>query len=324
VIEALSGQTYEHYVQNQVQAPCGITDMELGNQTLAGRKPNEVVYYQAPGSGDPYVTIDPHRMDANGGWIGRPIDLLLFLRRIDGLATNTDIISGARFSEMQTGNVASVSQGGYGLATILGGSWFGHNGCMDGTISFLVHRNDGFDFAVVCNIRPDNDGCCWNLRAAVDGAISAISSSAWPDYDLFPSVNVAYDSWTASQFADYLRAQPGMKEDFWGPTADPDGDGIANLLEAYYQLDPLAPSVLPYKPSIESGDFVVRWTRSIFSSLNGVQLSSQYKTSLTSTTWLDGPAIQTIAGSNFLVNYETHMPVNAHPRVFERFRAIAP
>src|SRR5262249_46159702 len=89
VVDQLSGKSYEQYVKDAVLAPCGITQMELGNQTLAGRKPNEVVYYQSNG-GDPYVTISPQRMDANGGWIARPLDLLLLLRRIDGSAANTD------------------------------------------------------------------------------------------------------------------------------------------------------------------------------------------------------------------------------------------
>jgi CubicO group peptidase (beta-lactamase class C family) len=322
VIEQLSGLTYEQYVQTQVQAPCGITDMELGNQTLAGRKPNEVVYYQAPASGDPYVTIDPHRMDANGGWIARPLDLLLLLRRIDGDPAHTDIISSNRVTEMQTG---SSPNPGYGLATILGGSWWGHNGCMDGTISFLVHRNDGFEFAVVCNIRPDNDECAWNLRNAIDQAVSAVPLNAWPSYDLFPSVNPDYDSWTVSQFPAWLIAQPGMAANFWGPNADLDGDGIQNLLEAYFELDPFNPDTLPYKASLEKGDLVVRWRRNIFSSTHGVQLQSVYRTDLQANTWLPGPPIQAVFGPILsIVDYETHLPVASSPRAFERFAATAP
>lgn len=322
VIEQLSGMSYEPYVQTQVQGPCGITDMELGNQTLAGRKANEVVYYQAPGGGDPYVTIDPHRMDANGGWIGRPIDLLLFLRRIDGLSTNTDIISGNRFAELMTGTTANM---GYSLGMILSGSWFGHNGCMDGTVSFLVHRTDGFDFAVVCNLRPPNDSCAWNLRAAVNSAINAVPASAWPSYDLFPSANLAYDAWAVAHFPSYLRAQLGLKESFWGPAADFEGDGIANLLEAYFNFDPTQASTLPYKPLVERGEFVVRWTRSILSPLNGVQLQSLISPSLQAPRWTPGPVIEAVpVGGLGLYNYETRIPMSDQTKIFERFQATAP
>jgi hypothetical protein len=154
-------------------------------------------------------------MDGSTAWIARPIDLLLLMRRIDGTANNADIISAGRFSEMMTGNVASVSQAGYGLATIRGGSYFGHNGGMAGTCAWLYHRTDGFDVAFACNSTPfTNDGGSFTLKADIDTAINAVPLSAWPDYDLFNSVNVAYDSWAASTFPDYLLAQLGLKADF--------------------------------------------------------------------------------------------------------------
>jgi CubicO group peptidase (beta-lactamase class C family) len=227
VIEALSGKTYEQYVKDEVLAPCGITTtMEIGNKTFVGRKLNEVVYYQ-PGGGDPY-NLDPHRMDANGGWIARPMDLLLLMRRIDGLAINTDIISGARLTEMITGSAASG--GSYGLGMLPNGTWWGHNGCMDGTIAFLVHRTDGIDFAVTCNTRPTADSCAWTLRSVLNTAINTVADTAWPGFDLFPSVNVAYDDWTVQTFPYWARFEPGLREDFWGPEADWDGDRIHNPL----------------------------------------------------------------------------------------------
>jgi len=188
-----------------------------------------------------------------------------------------------------------------------------------------VHRADGFDFAVVCNLRPGNDDCAWNLRDAVDQAVSAVPAQAWPDYDLFPSVNLDYDAWTVAQFPDFLRAQLGMRTDFWGPAAKPDGDEIANLLKAYFQFDPFTPSQLPYQPLLENGDFVVRWSRSIFSSFNGVQLQSQYQTYPGPTAWLDGPAIEMFSGRGLsTMIYETRIPLTAHPGVIERFQATAP
>jgi CubicO group peptidase (beta-lactamase class C family) len=320
VIERLSGKTYEQYVKDEVLAPCGITDMELGNQTFAGRKLREVVYYQ-PGGGDPYVTIDPHRMDANGGWIAKPMDLLLLLRRIDGLSTNSDILSAARLTEMRTGNVASVTMGAYGLGLIVNNSWFGHNGCMDGTISFLVHRTDGLDFAVTCNTRPANDGCAWNLKGVIDGALNAISSSAWPDYDLFSSLNVDYDDWSVQTFPYWVRFAPGLKEDFWGPEADYDGDGIKNLMEAYFDMNPLQPNTDPFHEFVQSGKFIVRWSVPIFGSSHGVQLRSEYKIDLGSPSWTAGPAV--VAGPTF-GSYETQATLSARPRIFQRFYAIAP
>jgi len=179
VIERRSGLTYERFVQQELLEPSCVTDMEIGGATLAERKPNEVVYY----GGSPYA-LNPSRMDANGGWIARPIDLLLFMRRIDGDSTMADLLQPDGFTAMQTG---SMPNPGYGLGTLLNGTWWGHNGCMDGTISFLVQRNDGLAYAVVCNTRPAADSCCWVLRGVVDGIVTALEgANAWPDYDLFP------------------------------------------------------------------------------------------------------------------------------------------
>src|SRR5579872_1119739 len=45
VIERLTGKPYDASVRRSVLAPCGIIDMEIAGNTLAERKPGEVVYY---------------------------------------------------------------------------------------------------------------------------------------------------------------------------------------------------------------------------------------------------------------------------------------
>lgn len=324
VIERLSGTNYENYVKKEVLAPCGITDMELGNATLAGRKLNEVVYYASPGAADPYVVIDPHRMDANGGWIAKPSDLLLFMRRMDGRTNNTDIVTGARLNEMLTIPAPGTMSYGLGLFYVntpgVGNGW-GHNGCMAGTRSFLIHRLDGLDFAVTLNIDVPSDGCTWNLRAGIDAALSAIPASAWPDYDLFSSVNPDYDTWAVQNLPYYARFQPGLKEDFWGPEADYDGDGMPNLMEAYFSTDPTVADVSRFNSLVEDGDFVVRWTLPIFASQNGVILSSEYKSNVDAASWNSGPTVQL---GPWWGSYETRTPVDQRPRIFQRFKAIAP
>jgi CubicO group peptidase (beta-lactamase class C family) len=319
VIERLTGTNYEGYIRKYILGSCGITDMELGNQALAGRKANEVVYYaSSPGAGDPYVVIDPHRMDANGGWIAKPNDLLLFMRRIDGRSLNTDIISSDRLNEMLTPPPAAGSYG-LGLFGVPGG--YGHNGCMSGTRSFLVHRYDGFDYAVVLNIDVPSDSCTWNLRQGIDAAISSISTNAWPDYDLFDSVNPEYDAWAAQAFPSYLRAQPGLKQDFWGPEADADADGLKNLFEAYFDFNPLVANANPFQHLVDNGNFVVRWILPLFSSQHGVELASEFKANLNAAMWQAGPAVQLgpVAGA-----LETRTPLAARPHQFQRFTATAP
>jgi len=179
VIERRISKSYEQFCQDELFAPSCVTDMEIGGATLAERKPWEVVYY----GGNPYG-LNPSRMDANGGWIAKPMDLLLFLRRIDGDATQADLLQPDSITAMQTGSTPNM---GYGLGLVLNNDWWGHNGCMDGTIAFLVYRTDGLAFAVTCNTRPANDSCCWTLRGVIDGLIDTLdAANAWPNYDLFP------------------------------------------------------------------------------------------------------------------------------------------
>ena len=124
-------------------------------------------------------------------------------------------------------------------------------------------------------------------RSVINSAIDAVPASAWPDFDLFPSVNVAYDDWTVQTFPYWARFEPGLKEDFWGPEADWDGDGIQNLFEAYFNMDPLTFNLngLPFTLLKDQNDFVVRWRRSLLSSTHGVQVASEYKSDLSASAW---------------------------------------
>jgi CubicO group peptidase (beta-lactamase class C family) len=194
IIAKLGGKTYERFVQDEILAPSCVTQMEIGGEDLADRKPFEVVYYEnSTENFDPY-DLSPSRMDGNGGWIARPIDLLLFQRRIDGSPLQADILSAERITEMRTspgvtdgnGNVIS-----YGLGLGIGGGGWGHNGGMPGTLAQLEYRTDGFAFAVTGNLFPavvaGRDTNLVTLKAMMNDIIDALNAAnAWPNYDLFP------------------------------------------------------------------------------------------------------------------------------------------
>ena len=175
VIEEASGQSYEDYVRTAVLAHCGVDRMHIGGSTQAERRPEEVVYY----AGNPYG-LNPRRMDAHGGWIASPSDLLRFMVRTDGFPAKTDVLFPNTEQTMFSGSPANP---GYGLGWIVEATYRGHNGAMNGTIGFLVSRTDGISFAVLANTRPSGDGYVFELKAVVDGIIDAVSQ--WPDYDLF-------------------------------------------------------------------------------------------------------------------------------------------
>jgi len=324
VIERLSGQTYEQYVKEKILAPCGVTEMEIGGVGLAGRKSGEVRYYDVDGS-DPYTVINPRRMDAHGGWIAKPIDLLLFVRRINSDSAYTDILSSNGMAQMRTGS-GQNNDYGLGVFGLTSGSWWGHNGTMSGSMAFLVQRNDGFSFAFAVNTQPttNNDAFGATLRGTIDGLINTISTNnGWPSYDLFPAGNPKFSEWVNLKFGREARTQFSMQS-FWSPDADPDADGLRNAAEAVFGTDPFAPSVAPVTAGIEGREFVVRWltkTNDV-----GVLARPLQRTNLASVTsgWEAGPSVTSMTNRyGTQVTNETRVPIDGRSSFFQTL-SVAP
>jgi CubicO group peptidase (beta-lactamase class C family) len=185
VIEKLTGQPYDAWVKAHVLAPAGITDMQVGGNTLAQRKPNEVVYYSASSPSDPY-SMQVSRMDSHGGWIATPIDLVRFAVRVDGYASPPDLLQAGTLGTMTTGSSANP---GYAMGWAVNSvpNWW-HGGSLPGTTSEVVRTSktgnnpatpNGITWGVITNSRdngPDVDTMMWNIMKA---------GIVWPGYDLF-------------------------------------------------------------------------------------------------------------------------------------------
>jgi CubicO group peptidase (beta-lactamase class C family) len=179
VIEKKTGKTYEDWVQDNILTQCGIKAMQIGGTTLADRKPNEVKYYGT----DAYAFNIP-RMDAHGGWIASPIDLVRFLVRVDQSGTVPDILSSTTQTKMFTPSATNNAYcKGWSRVTNSGSLW--HNGALPSTLSEMKRTSDGFCFAILMNTRPvvgkDNGG------AGMGALLGDIKSTIkyWPDHDLF-------------------------------------------------------------------------------------------------------------------------------------------
>jgi len=178
IIEKKTGKTYANYLKQDILTPCGISAMDIAGNTLAQQKANEVKYY-APG--DPY-NMNVTRMDAHGGWIASPIDLVRFLVRVDRFNAPADIISNASIDNMITTTPQSDNKYAKGW-NVNGTPNYWHNGALPGTIAEMVRTNDGFCWSIVVNTRPTNDQFAgkmdklmWDIRGAIN---------KWPAHDLF-------------------------------------------------------------------------------------------------------------------------------------------
>jgi CubicO group peptidase (beta-lactamase class C family) len=174
VIEKVSGQAYEDYVKHAVLSRCGINRMQIGAETKAAKAPHEVTYYGS----SPYSLLT-RRMDAHGGWIATPTDLVRMMVRVDGFTTKADILSPADETTMYTGSSVHPE---YAVGWIIEPDFRAHNGFMDGCMGVLVQRNDGISYAVLVNTVPDPDYAGWTLKTVIDHFVGNVT---WPGYDLF-------------------------------------------------------------------------------------------------------------------------------------------
>jgi CubicO group peptidase (beta-lactamase class C family) len=199
VIEARSGMSYADYVRQVVLTPCGISDMHIAGNTLADRRPNEVHYYPGPKSPyNPYALL-VDRMDAHGGWIASPTDLLRFLVRVDSFASPPDILTSSSILTMVTptsatrppstpggiGGPANYAKG-WGVHTVVaaGKDNYWHEGNLAGTEAFFIRTTDQYCFAVLANSRDDATDADWlQMMADIDKLWWDIKNGVEGGYD---------------------------------------------------------------------------------------------------------------------------------------------
>jgi hypothetical protein len=120
------------------------------------------------------------RMDAHGGWIANPIDLLRFMVRVDGFATKPDILTAATIKTMTTGSTANNGYAkGWGINTS-SGNW-SHGGSLPGTSTLLWRTSDGYTMAILVNIRSGDEG--FDVGAPLRDIVKTVKN--WPGIDLF-------------------------------------------------------------------------------------------------------------------------------------------
>lgn len=211
VIEARTGKPYEDAVRELVLEPAGIRRMRLG-RTLAGdRCDGEVCYYTPDDATGPAVigaeigAAVPHpygawcleAMDAHGGWLGSPVDLLRFATALDG-ARSPRLLKESTLEIMlaRPEGPAGQDEDGKPKDTYHGCGWLvrplengkaniWHTGSLPGTAALLVRRHDGLAWAVLFNSRATKNG--GHAARAIDPLVhrAADAVQKWPRQDLF-------------------------------------------------------------------------------------------------------------------------------------------
>ncbi|MBX2828754.1 MAG: serine hydrolase [Flavobacteriaceae bacterium] len=203
IIEEISGISYEAWMQQEIFEPLGIYDMHIGHNLQADKREREGEYV-----GNGFTTLDLYgsgslvpweyggfaldAMDGHGGWTATARDLVRLLVAVDGFATKPDILSSGSITNMTT---PSSNNPGYAKGWQVNGAnnWW-HSGAVDGTASFWVRSNSGYNWAIVLNQRVV-DASANAFWAALDamGWDCISGTSTFPDHDLMdsPTVNAS-------------------------------------------------------------------------------------------------------------------------------------
>jgi CubicO group peptidase (beta-lactamase class C family) len=158
VIEQVTGQPYVDYVQANILAPRGISDMRVAGNKLDQRAPNEVEYY-GQYSEDPYK-MNVTRMDSHGGWLATPSDLVIFLDHVAGAPNIPSLLKPETIKIMTTPSPAypPSSPGKYARGWMVrnnGAANWWHSGSLPGSTTIMVRTSTGFCWAALTNTRTE-------------------------------------------------------------------------------------------------------------------------------------------------------------------------
>jgi CubicO group peptidase (beta-lactamase class C family) len=173
IIEAVTGEPYDAYVETNILGPCGISTMQIAHNKESQAAQYEVVYYGQYDE-DPYK-LNITRMDSCGGWIASSTELVQFLNHVAGAPGIPALLKPDTIKTMTT-PCPVYPQGdaryarGWMVRNNGAGPWW-HSGSLPGTTSIMVRTPTGFCWAALCNTRtePSNqinsalDRMMWNI-----------------------------------------------------------------------------------------------------------------------------------------------------------------
>lgn len=194
VIEEVTGDDYEEWVQEEILEPRGINKMRIAGSFEKDRLKNEVKYYDySPdneqlsftGSGKkvykPYGADDIEMLGPAGGWLATGTDLMRVLVLVDGYANRyKDILSQDLINKMVNG-VGGIKRP-LGWRSVRGEHWW-RTGTLSGTSALLTRDTNGYSWVIIANTTPRRGSFPSTSRWAIRQGIKMVKS--WPSQDLF-------------------------------------------------------------------------------------------------------------------------------------------
>ncbi len=193
IIEKVSGEGYESYVQSQILAPIGCYDMFIGENYSRNKAHNEVRYYEvkeaepvesSDGSGRITMKSDGGNnvtlLSSAGGWVASSAELLKFVAAVNDCSNREGIISRESIKKMSYSDKKTHP---IGWASTSQSSWL-RSGSMAGTSALVKRQSDGYTWVFIVN------NSAWigpkitrYISTYVTNALAKVSE--WPERDLF-------------------------------------------------------------------------------------------------------------------------------------------
>ncbi len=195
IISLKTGMSYEDYVILNILKPLGIHDFHIGKSFYHQKLPNEVRYYDRPGSSlclavdgsdilvpKPYGGNNMELLAAAGGWIASAPELIKFINAIDGSDIIYDILKKETIDMMTNKGIAGKGLFGWRGVDRSGTVW--RTGTLSGSTAMIMKQSNGNTWVVLLNGSA-------HKRNSIHNRIAATMFSAqrkikeWPDVDLF-------------------------------------------------------------------------------------------------------------------------------------------
>ncbi len=208
IIEKVTGQTYQDYANSTILMPLGVRRMQIGQSLREQRAKDEAAYYDQYGASlvdsvfpvlgkvhQAYGGWSHPALDAHGGWIASVVDLLRFVRGVEGSGGQPGILTDETIQLMEEDPKLPRSNPNsyYGLGWNIKTDGtnvvqWSHSGALSGSNSaLLLRRADGISYALIFNSLPSDltaIGAFFDeLNTIMEDQISKIRK--WPTYDLF-------------------------------------------------------------------------------------------------------------------------------------------
>jgi len=195
IISEVTGMPYEDYVVINILKPLDIHDMHIGRSLYHEKFPNEVRYYEPPGSSmiqsfdgsgrmvpKSYGGNNIELLGAAGGWVASAPEMVKFISAVDGFDSIKDILPDSIIYLMS--DPYKAGKGLYGWrGSDRRGTWW-RTGTLSGSLAFTMRLDNGLNWVVFLNTSGYKKQRFHNKLSRIIFAAS-YRVKEWPEYDLF-------------------------------------------------------------------------------------------------------------------------------------------